>query len=65
MENVLSVDIPVYIVAGSEDRNTTILSTDYLYLESIRRGKNNITYKVYPYDHLFKTNRLKIRMAGL
>lgn len=50
-ENILSLDIPVYLVAASNDRNTAVLGTDYLYLESIRRGKHNIEYKVYPYDH--------------
>lgn len=52
-ENILSADIPVYIAVASDDKNTTVLSTDYLYLESIRKQKNNIIYKVYPYDHSF------------
>ncbi len=50
-ENILALDIPIYIVAASMDRNSSILGTDYLYLESIRKGKTNIIYKVYPYDH--------------
>lgn len=53
MENILSLDIPVYIVAASNDRNSSVLGTDYLYLESIRQGKTNVEYKVYPYDHSF------------
>ncbi len=52
-ENILSLDIPVYIAAASQDRNTSVLGTDYLYLESLRTGKTNIVYKVYPYDHSF------------
>jgi hypothetical protein len=52
-DNILATDIPVYIVACSNDRNTSVLGTDYLYLESIRQGKTNITYQVYPYDHSF------------
>lgn len=52
-DNILSTDIPVYIVACSNDRNTSVLGTDYLFLESIRQGKTNITYEVYPYDHSF------------
>ncbi|HSF89349.1 MAG TPA: hypothetical protein VLA46_08025 [Saprospiraceae bacterium] len=52
-DNILSTNIPVYIVACANDRNTSVLGTDYLYLESIRRGKTNITYNVYPYDHMF------------
>lgn len=31
--------------------NYSVLGTDYMYLESIRKGKNNMVYKVYPYDH--------------
>lgn len=50
-DNILSLNIPVYIIAASKDRNSSVLGTDYLYLESIRNGKNNIVYKVYPYDH--------------
>lgn len=53
-ENILSVDTPVYIAVASKDQNTTVLGTDYLYLESIQRNKKNITYKVYPYDHSFR-----------
>lgn len=52
-ENLLQLQIPIYLVAASNDRSSAVLSTDYLYLESIRQGKNNITYKVYPYDHSF------------
>lgn len=52
-ENLLQLQIPVYLVGASNDRNSAVLGTDYLYLESIRLGKNNITYKVYPYDHSF------------
>jgi hypothetical protein len=50
-ENLLSLRIPVYIVAASQDRNTSVLGTDYLFLESIRQKKNHFSYKVYPYDH--------------
>lgn len=50
-EAILSLNIPVYIVAAANDRNTSVLGTDYLYLESIRKNKNNISYHVYPYDH--------------
>jgi len=52
-ENILSLKTPVYIVAAANDRNTSALGTDYLYLESKRLGKTNIEYKVYPYDHFF------------
>lgn len=52
-QNIMSLNIPVYIVAASNDRNTSVLGTDYLYLESITQGKNNLEYHVYPYDHSF------------
>ncbi|MEQ9308577.1 MAG: hypothetical protein RLN90_03930 [Balneolaceae bacterium] len=45
------MNIPVYIVAAANDRSTSVLGTDYLYLESIRRKKRNIFYNVYPVDH--------------
>jgi hypothetical protein len=50
-ENILSLNIPVYIVAAANDRNTSVLGTDYLYLESIRQKKKNIFYTVFPVDH--------------
>lgn len=50
-ENILSLNIPVYIVAAANDRNTSVLGTDYLYLESVRLNKKNIIYNVYPVDH--------------
>lgn len=53
-ENILSMNTPIYIAVASKDQNTTALGTDYLYLESIQRKKNNISYNVYPYDHSFR-----------
>jgi pimeloyl-ACP methyl ester carboxylesterase len=50
-DNLMHLSIPIYLVAASKDRNTTALSADYLFLESLRYKKFNITYKVYPYDH--------------
>lgn len=54
MQHLLQTNIPVLIIAASQDRNTTVLSTDYLYLESLRNGKQNIHYKVYPYNHMMQ-----------
>jgi hypothetical protein len=53
MDDVLKANIPTHVVACANDTNTAVLSTDYLYLESIRLGRTNIDYKVYPYDHFF------------
>lgn len=50
-ENILSLNIPVYIVAAANDKNTSVLGTDYLYLECIRQKKKNIFYNVYPVEH--------------
>lgn len=66
-ENILSLDIPVYIAAASRDRNTSVLGTDYLYLESLKSGKKNLIYKVYPYDHSFNewTRDAEGRVTGV
>lgn len=53
MDDILKANIPTHIIACANDLNTAVLSTDYLYLESIRQGRTNIDYKVYPYDHFF------------
>ncbi len=47
----MSLNIPVYIVAAANDKNTSVLGTDYLYLECIRQKKKNIFYNVYPVEH--------------
>jgi dipeptidyl aminopeptidase/acylaminoacyl peptidase len=52
-ENLLKIKHPVYIAVSANDKNTSVLGTDYMYLACIQRGKNNVTYKVYPYDHYF------------
>lgn len=62
LENIVSLNIPVYIVACSNDQNSAILGTDYLYLECLRLKKNNVTYKVYPFDHSF--NEFQIDANG-
>ena len=53
LENMLKLDIPILYIAGGEDRHS-ILNMDYAKLEFLRKGKNNLTYKVFPnYDHFF------------
>ena len=53
IENMLMLDIPILYVAGGEDRHS-ILNMDYAKLEFLRKGKSNLTYKVYPNcDHFF------------
>lgn len=54
LENMLQLDIPILIVTGGEDTNSPITGLDYVPLEFIRKGKKNLTYKVYPNcDHWF------------
>lgn len=59
IDNMLKLNIPILYVAGGEDRHS-ILNMDYAKLEFLRKGKDNLTYKVYPNcEHFFmetKTN---------
>lgn len=50
-EQLKNLNIPIYIVAASNDDNTSVLGMDYLHLSSLAAQKSNITYKVYPYNH--------------
>ncbi len=53
LENMLKLDIPILYIAGGADRHS-ILNMDYAKLEFLRKGKDNLTYKVFPnYDHFF------------
>lgn len=53
LENMLKLDVPILYIAGGEDRHS-ILNMDYAKLEFLRKGKDNLTYKVFPnYDHFF------------
>lgn len=57
LENMLKLDIPILYVAGGEDRHS-ILNMDYAKLEFLRKGKDNMTYKVFPNcDHIFMETR--------
>ena len=48
LESMVRLKIPILYIAGGRDRNQTILDMDYAKLEFLRRGKDNLTYKVYP-----------------
>lgn len=52
------------MTAKTIDRNFPVLRTDYLYLESIRRNKPNIKYKVYTCDHSF-TEQIKDKEGNI
>lgn len=60
LENMLKLDIPILYIAGGKDQNQTIINMDYARLEFLRKGKTNLTYKVYPnYDHFFQERIVK------
>jgi predicted esterase len=55
IENLVKLKIPIYLVAGSNDKNVPIQGSDYIKSEFIRLKKTNLTYKVYQNsDHSFK-----------
>jgi pimeloyl-ACP methyl ester carboxylesterase len=59
LESLLQLDIPILYIAGAKDNNQTIIDTDYAYLEFLRMGKTNFTYKVYPNcDHFFREEEI-------
>jgi pimeloyl-ACP methyl ester carboxylesterase len=50
----VKLNIPIYVAQGTNDLNTSVLSSDYIRLEFLRMKKNNLTQVVYPdCDHLF------------
>lgn len=55
LDNMLLLDIPILLIASGRDVDGSyIANTDYAMLEFIRKGKNNLTYKVYPnFDHIY------------
>ena len=55
LENMLKLKIPILYIAGGKDNKQTILNMDYAKLEFLRKGKNNLTYIVYPNcNHYFQ-----------
>ena len=55
LESMLKLKIPILYLAGGKDNNQTIIGMDYAKLEFLRKGKNNLTYKVYPNcNHYFQ-----------
>ncbi len=61
LENMLKLNIPILLIAGGRDvEGSYIANTDYAALEFIRKGKQNLTYKVYPnYDHIYNETSRK------
>jgi len=60
LENMLMLKIPILYVAGGKDNNQTIIDMDYAKLKFLRKGKTNLTYKVYPNNnHGFQETEIK------
>jgi pimeloyl-ACP methyl ester carboxylesterase len=54
LRHLVKLEIPIFLLNGSADRNTPILQSDYVKLEFLRLGKDNLTYRVMPgCDHWF------------
>lgn len=52
IESLLKVKVPIFMVHGSDDTSVRIESSDFVYLEFLRHGKKNLTYRRYPgLDH--------------
>lgn len=60
LENMLKLSIPVLYMGGGKDNNQTIIDMDYAKLEFLRKGKTNLTYKVYENsNHYFQETEMK------
>lgn len=61
LDNMLLLNIPIFLIASGRDLDGSyIANTDYAMLEFIRKGKTNLTYKVYPnFDHIYIETRRK------
>ncbi|MEI8212373.1 MAG: hypothetical protein WCI02_09500 [Planctomycetota bacterium] len=53
LEFLLEVKSPIFVACCSLDKNTSIVSADYIPLEFAKRSRTNLTYRVYPYEHSF------------
>lgn len=56
VENLLKINIPVFVAIGTQDQAVPIESSLIIKSEFIRKHKKNLTYRIYPdYDHGFET----------
>ncbi|GEM_PF-820381 len=56
INNLLKIDIPIFVVHGAKDESVPVESSLLIPLEFIRNGKRNLTYKFYPdLDHSLRT----------
>jgi len=55
IDNLIQIDIPIYVAMGAKDESVPVESTYLIATEFIRKEKQNLTFKVYPYlDHNFE-----------
>ncbi len=47
IDNLLQLNIPIFLTIGSSDDKVPVEGSDYIKAEFIRHRKNNLTYKVY------------------
>ena len=56
VEDLLKVNVPLFVAHGSEDQSVPISSADFIEVEFIRHGKTNLTFRRYPgLDHDFRS----------
>lgn len=54
IDNLIQIDIPIYIAMGAKDKSVPVESTYLIATEFIRKEKENLSFKVYPrLDHNF------------
>ncbi len=54
VQNLLKLDIPLYVAIGTIDENVTVENAYIIPVEIIRHGKKNLTFRHFPkYDHGF------------
>ena len=54
VENLLKINIPVFVAFGAKDLSVPVESALIIPIEFIRHKKNNLTFRLYPdYDHSF------------
>lgn len=56
VENLLKIDVPIFVAIGTKDQAVPIESSLIIKTEFLRHHKNNLTFKIYPnLDHGFET----------
>lgn len=54
LDDLLKLNVPTYLSANTEDVNESVERADMIYLEFLRQGKTNLTYKVnWNCDHFY------------